>query len=43
MISVGTYLETLVRESDQPEAKVIALELQAGLRRLWRERIAWGR
>jgi hypothetical protein len=39
MTSVFTYLETLVRESQKPEAEVIALALQAGLRQLWRERI----
>jgi hypothetical protein len=38
MTSVASYLETLVRESQKPEAEVIALALQAGLRQLCRER-----
>jgi hypothetical protein len=38
MTNVLTYLETLVRESQKPEAEVIALAFQAGLRQLWRER-----
>jgi hypothetical protein len=38
MTSVASYLETLVRESQKPEAEVIALAFQAGLRQLWRER-----
>jgi hypothetical protein len=38
MTSVASYLETLVRESQNPETEVIAMALQAGLRQLWRER-----
>jgi hypothetical protein len=38
MTSVASYLETLVRESQKPEAEVIALAFQTGLRQLWRER-----
>jgi hypothetical protein len=37
-MSMLTYLETLARESQKPEAEVIALALQTGLRQLWRER-----
>jgi hypothetical protein len=33
-----TYLETLVRETNKPEAEVMAMAFQAGLRQLWRER-----
>ncbi len=33
-----TYLETLVRETRKPEAEVLALAFQTGLRQLWRER-----
>jgi hypothetical protein len=36
--NVSSYLEILVRESQKPEAEVVALALQAGLRQLWRER-----
>jgi hypothetical protein len=37
-MSVLTYLEILSRESQKPEAEVIALAVQTGLRQLWRER-----
>ena len=37
-MSMLTYLETLARESQKPEAEVIALAVQTGLRQLWRER-----
>jgi hypothetical protein len=33
-----TYLETLVRETNKPEAEVMTMAFQAGLRQLWRER-----
>jgi len=33
------YLETLMRELNKPEAEVMTLAFQAGLRQLWRERI----
>jgi hypothetical protein len=39
MDTVSSYLETLVRETQQPEADVIALALRTGLRQLWRERV----
>jgi hypothetical protein len=38
MANVLTYLEALVRETHKPEAEVITLVLQTGLRQLWRER-----
>lgn len=38
MESVLTYLEALVRETRKPEAEVMALAFQTGLRQLWRER-----
>jgi hypothetical protein len=34
-----TYLETLVRETNKPEAEVMAMAFQVGLRQLWRERV----
>jgi hypothetical protein len=34
-----TYLETLIRETNKPEAEVMAMAFQAGLRQLWRERV----
>jgi hypothetical protein len=39
METVSTYLETLVRETKKPEAEVISMAFQTGLRQLWRERI----
>ena len=39
MTNTLTYLETLARETNKPEAEVITLALQTGLRQLWRERI----
>lgn len=38
METVSNYLETLARETGKPEAEVVALAFQAGLRHLWRER-----
>lgn len=38
MTKASTYLETLVRESNKPEAEVMTLAFQTGLRQLWRER-----
>jgi len=35
---VLTYLEILVRETHKPEAEVLTLAFQTGLRQLWRER-----
>lgn len=34
-----TYLETLARETDKPEAEVMTMAFQTGLRQLWREYI----
>jgi len=39
MTNVLTYLETLVRETCKPEAEVMTLAFQTGLRQLWREHI----
>ena len=39
MANVLTHLEALVRETHKPEAEVITLALETGLRQLWRERI----
>ena len=39
MISTATYLQQLVQETHKPEAEVIALAVQAGLRQLWREQL----
>jgi hypothetical protein len=39
MSNALTYLETLVRETHKPEAEVMTLAFQIGLRQLWRERI----
>ncbi|MGI9174884.1 MAG: hypothetical protein ACR2GR_06160 [Rhodothermales bacterium] len=39
METTATYLEKLVRETGKPEAEVIALALESGLRQLWRERV----
>ena len=38
MATTLTYLETLVRETRKPEAEVMALAFETGLRQLWRER-----
>ena len=38
MTNTLTYLETLARETNKPEAEVITLALQTGLRQLWRDR-----
>ncbi|MBE9472477.1 MAG: hypothetical protein KAX24_02725 [Anaerolineae bacterium] len=37
--STLTYLETLVREIHKPEAEVMTMAFQVGLRQLWRERV----
>ena len=39
MKSVATYLEYLARETDKPEAEIMALAIQVGLKQLWRERV----
>ena len=39
MSNVTTYLETLARETQRPEAEVIAQAVETGLRQLWRERV----
>ena len=33
------YIEALVRETHKPEAEIVALAFQTGLRQLWREQI----
>jgi len=33
-----TYFETLMRETHKPEAELMTLAFQTGLRQLWRER-----
>jgi len=38
MSDMLVYLETLVRETRKPEAEVLSLAFQTGLRQLWRER-----
>ena len=38
MNGVLSYLEVLTHETQKPEAEMIALALQTGLRQLWRER-----
>ena len=38
MSDMLVYLETLVRETRKPEAEVLTLAFQTGLRQLWRER-----
>jgi hypothetical protein len=38
MTDVLVYLETLARESKKPEAEVMTLAIETGLRQLWRER-----
>jgi hypothetical protein len=38
MTELMTYFETLVDETQKPEAEVMTLAFQAGLRQLWRER-----
>lgn len=39
MTQATTYLETLMRETRKPEAEVLTLAFQAGLRQLWREHV----
>ena len=39
MTQTTTYLEILVRETRKPEAEVLTLAFQAGLRQLWREHV----
>lgn len=39
MESVGTYLARLTRDTNKPEAEVMALAFQVGLKQLWRERV----
>ncbi len=38
MTELMTYFETLVDETQKPEAEVMTLAFEAGLRQLWRER-----
>ncbi|MBE7470533.1 MAG: hypothetical protein DPW09_43870 [Anaerolineae bacterium] len=39
MNTMLTYLEKLARETEKPEAEVMTLAIQSGLRQLWREHI----
>lgn len=39
MTSIANYLETIARETHKPEAEVMTLAFQVGLRQLWRERV----
>lgn len=39
MITVTNYLETLARETHKPEAEIMTMAFQVGLRQLWRERV----
>jgi len=39
MTDTLTYLETLVRETHKPEAELMTLAFQTGLKQLWREHI----
>ena len=39
MTNTLIYLETLMRETHKPEAEVMTMAFQAGLRQLWREHI----
>lgn len=39
MTQTTTYLETLVRETRKPEAELLTLAFQTGLRQLWREHV----
>lgn len=39
MTATITYLENLTRETHKPEAEVLTLAFQVGLRQLWREHI----
>ncbi len=39
MNDVLTYLQTLARETQKPEAEVMAMAFQSGVRQLWRERM----
>ena len=39
MDTAVSYLETLMRETKKPEAEVMTMAFQVGLRQLWREHI----
>jgi len=39
MQSAAGYLETLTRETHKPEAEVMAMAFEIGLRQLWREHV----
>jgi hypothetical protein len=39
MSTALTYLECLARELKKPESEVMAMDLETGLRQLWREHI----
>ena len=38
MSNILNYLETIVNETQKPEAEVMTMAFQVGLRQLWRER-----
>ncbi|MBU4273260.1 MAG: hypothetical protein KKE86_03755 [Planctomycetes bacterium] len=38
-MSTGSFLEQLVRDTRKPEAEVLALAVEAGVRQLWREHV----
>lgn len=39
MDTVAGFLETLARETEKPEAEIMTMAIQSGLRQLWREHI----
>jgi hypothetical protein len=39
MTATASLLATLVQQTHKPEAEVITMALQVGLRQLWRERV----
>ena len=39
MATTSTYLERLVREFHKPEAEIMTMAFEAGLRQLWREHV----
>jgi hypothetical protein len=39
MATTSTYLERLAREFHKPEAEIMTMAFEAGLRQLWREHV----
>jgi hypothetical protein len=39
MASTISFLEQLVRDTGKPEAEVVAMAVESGVRQLWRERV----